>query len=61
MSDLRQEEFIAFLEYLDRQVPSQITTIHLVLDNLRVHKAKKVQRWLCQHPRFVFHYPPVHC
>jgi hypothetical protein len=30
----RQEEFIAFLEYLDHQVPSHITTIHLVLDNL---------------------------
>ncbi len=27
----RQEEFIAFLEYLDRQIPSEITTIHLVL------------------------------
>jgi transposase len=57
----RQEEFIAFLEYLDRQVPSHITTIHLVLDNLSVHKGKKVQAWLCQHTRFVFHYPPVHC
>ncbi len=57
----RQEEFIAFLEYLDHQVPSYITTIHLVLDNLSVHKGKKVQAWLCQHTRFVFHYPPVHC
>ncbi len=57
----RQEEFIAFLEYLDHQVPSHITTIHLVLDNLSVHKGKKVQAWLSQHPRFVFHYPPVHC
>ena len=57
----RQEEFIAFLEYLNQQVPSHITTIHLVLDNLSVHKGKKVQAWLAQHPRFVFHYPPVHC
>ncbi len=57
----RQEEFIAFLEYLDSQVPSHITTIHLVLDNLSVHKGKKVQAWLSQHPRFIFHYPPVHC
>ena len=47
----RQEEFIAFLEYLDHQVPSHITTIHLVLDNLSVHKGKKVQAWLSQHPR----------
>ncbi len=57
----RQEEFIAILTYLDHQVPSHITTIHLVLDNLSVHKGKKVQAWLSQHPRFMFHYPPVHC
>jgi transposase len=57
----RQEEFIAFLEYLDRHIPSYITTIHLVLDNLSVHKGKKVQAWVAKHPRFLFHYPPVHC
>jgi transposase len=26
-----------------------------------MHKGKKVQAWLAQHPRFVFHFPPVHC
>jgi transposase len=57
----RQEEFIAFLEYLEQQIPAHITTIHLVLDNLSVHKGKKVQAWKALHPRFVFHYPPVHC
>ena len=54
-------EFIAFLEYLDQEIPPSITTIHLVLDNLSVHKGKKVQAWLLKHPRFVFHHPPVHC
>ncbi|MFB3893432.1 MAG: IS630 family transposase [Phycisphaerae bacterium] len=57
----RQVEFIAFLEQLDREVPAQKTTIHVVLDNLRMHKGKQVQAWLAQHPRFVFHHPPVHC
>jgi transposase len=57
----RQEEFIAFLEMLDREIPSGITAIHVVLDNLRMHKGKKVQAWLAKHPRFVFHHPPVHC
>jgi transposase len=52
---------IAFLEYLEQQIPAHITTIHLVLDNLSVHKGKKVQAWKALHPRFVFHYPPVHC
>jgi len=57
----RQEEFIAFLEYLDREIPPSIITIHLVLDNLSVHKGKKVQAWLLKNPRFILHHPPVHC
>jgi transposase len=57
----RQKEFIEFLEHLDREIPAQKTTIHVVLDNLRMHKGKQVQAWLAQHPRFVFHHPPVHC
>jgi transposase len=57
----RQVEFIAFLEQLDREVPAEKTTIHVVLDNLPMHKGKQVQAWLAQHPRFVFHHPPVHC
>ena len=31
------------------------------MDNLRVHKGKQVQAWLAKHPRFQFHFPPVHC
>src|ERR1700675_1759178 len=57
----RQKEFIEFLEMLDRDIPAEITTIHIVLDNLRMHKGKQVQAWLAKHPRFVFHHPPVHC
>jgi len=57
----RQEEFITFLEYLDREIPAYIIKVHVVLDNLKMHKGKKVQAWLAEHPRFVFHHPPVHC
>jgi transposase len=57
----RQVEFIAFLEQLDRDLPADKTVVHVVLDNLRMHKGKQVQAWLAQHPRFVFHHPPVHC
>jgi transposase len=57
----RQVEFIAFLEQLDREIPATITTIPVVLDDLRMHQGKQVQAWLAQHPRFVFHHPPVHC
>ncbi len=57
----RQAEFIAFLEQLDREIPASVKTIHIVLDNLRMHKGKQVQAWLAKHPRFVFHHPPIHC
>jgi transposase len=57
----RQKEFIEFLEQLEGDIPAEITVIHIVLDNLRMHKGKQVQAWLARHPRFVFHHPPVHC
>jgi transposase len=57
----RQSEFITFLEQLDREIPPSVKTIHIVLDNLRMHKGKQVQAWLADHSRFVFHHPPVHC
>jgi len=57
----RQAEFIAFLEQLDREIPPEVTTIHLVADNLRMHTGKQVQAWLAVHPRFRFHFTPVHC
>lgn len=57
----RQVEFIIFLEHVDREIAPSITTIHVVLDNVRMHKGKQVQAWLAKHPRFLFHFPPVHC
>jgi hypothetical protein len=57
----RQGECIAFLEHVDREVARHITTMHVVLDNVRMHKGKQVQAWLVKHPRFVFHFPPGHC
>jgi transposase len=57
----RQVEFIAFLEHLDWDIAPTITTVHVVLDNIRMHKGKQVQAWLSKPPRFVFHFPPVHC
>ena len=57
----RQVECIAFLEHVDQEMASDITRIHVVLDNGRMHKGKQVQAWLATHPRFVFSFPPVHC
>lgn len=57
----RAVEFIAFLDLLDARIPASVTALHLVLDNLRVHKSRAVAAWLAAHPRFHFHFPPVHC
>ncbi len=57
----RQREFIAFLEELDREVPPEVTTVHIVADNLKVHSGKQVREWLTAHRRFQFHFTPVHC
>jgi hypothetical protein len=57
----RQAEFIELLEKTDAETPETVTLIHLVCDNLRVHKGKLVQAWLEKHPRFQMHFTPVHC
>jgi transposase len=57
----RQKEFIAFLEYLDREIPAAIRLIHLVLDNVSTHHGKQVRAWLKDHLRFQLHFTPVHC
>ena len=57
----RQVEYLALLEHLNQSIPTAITTIHLLADNVSVHHGKAVQRWLARHPRFVPHFTPVHC
>jgi transposase len=57
----RQIEFIDFLEYLDRTIPACIAVIHIVCDNVSTHHGKRVRAWLDRHPRFTFHFLPVHC
>jgi len=56
----RQVECLAFLEPVDREIAQHITTIHGVLDPLRMPKGTQVQAWLVNHPRFVWHFPPGH-
>jgi transposase len=57
----RQQECIAFLEHLDRVIDAHIRRIHLVCDNVSTHHGQEVRKWLANHPRFVFHFTPVHC
>ena len=57
----RQIEYLALLEHLDRPIPTSVTTIRLLADNVSVHHGKLVRQWLAAHPRFVAHFTPVHC
>jgi len=57
----RQAEFIDFLEHLDATIPARVRRIHVICDNVSVHHGKAVRAWLAKHPRFVFHFTPVHC
>jgi len=57
----RAVEFLGAMEALEAAVPASVRTIHVVLDNLRVHKGKAAQAWFAEHPRFRLHFTPNHC
>jgi transposase len=54
----RHQEFIAFLNAVERAVPPG-KLIHAVLDNYGTHKHPKVVAWLERHPRWTFHFTPT--
>jgi hypothetical protein len=56
----RHQEFIQFLNAIERQVPAD-KAIHVVLDNYAAHKHAKVHAWLARHPRWTFHFTPTSC
>jgi DDE superfamily endonuclease/Winged helix-turn helix len=56
----RHQEFIRFLNEIERTVPAS-KLIHVVLDNYGAHKQAKVRQWLARHPRWIFHFTPTSC
>jgi transposase len=52
---------MAFLTQVERELPSSLQRVYVVIDNLSVHKGKQVQTWLQSHPRFVCFFLPVRC
>lgn len=52
------QEFIRFLNAVERQVPAG-KLVHAILDNYATHKHPKVKAWLARHPRWVFHFTPT--
>src|SRR5262245_62121104 len=58
MQRRRHQEFIRFLNAVEREVPVG-KTIHAILDNYAPHKHPTVRRWLARHPRWTFHFTPT--
>ena len=56
----RHQEFIRFLNAIEREVPVG-KVVHVILDNWAAHKHPKVRAWLARHSRFVFHFVPTSC
>ena len=50
--------FRAFLQALDREVPSDLD-VHVILDNSSTHKTPAIRKWFTAHPRFVLHFTPT--
>ena len=54
--------FLDLLDTLDRTHPAPLfTSLTVVVDNAKIHKAAKVQQWLAIHPRFELLYLPTYC
>lgn len=50
-----------FVEFLNQAVAGRRRkAIHVILDNLAVHKSPLVRNWLAQHPNVHFHFTPTY-
>jgi transposase len=60
MQQHRHEEFVRFLNDIERAVPAG-KLIEAVVDNYATHKHPRVKAWLQRHPQWTFHFtrPPV--
>ena len=58
MPQHRHQEWIKFLELIDRETPKD-KEVHLIADNYATHKHPKVQKWLERHPKFKIHFTPT--
>jgi transposase len=56
----RNQEFIRFLNAIERAVPAG-KVVHAILDNYAAHKHPNVRKWLARHPRWTFHFTPTSC
>src|SRR5437763_11275475 len=50
--------FLRFMNEVLRAYPGR--QLHVVVDNLNIHKNEAARRWLARHPLVHFHYTPTH-
>src|SRR6266404_40772 len=58
MARHRHQEFIRFLNKINRETPGG-RELHLIVDNYATHKHPRVRAWLERHKRFHFHFTPT--
>ncbi len=56
----RHQEFIAFLEQIDKAAPAG-RKIRAILDNYSAHKHSAVADWLADRRRWTLHFTPTSC
>jgi transposase len=56
----RRQEFIRFLNAVEREVPAD-KAVHVTLDNYATYRHPKVTAWLHRHQRFTSHFTPTSC
>jgi transposase len=54
----RHEEFLAFLQTIDKQTPSELA-LHIIVDNYATHKHANVKKWLKRNKRVQLHFIPT--
>jgi len=56
----RHQEFLRFLQRIDRETPAGLD-LHLIVDNYATHNHERVRGWVKRHPRFHLHFTPTGC
>jgi transposase len=51
-------DFRSFMNDVVKSYPAR--DLHVILDNLNIHKNQAAREWLLRHPRVHFHYTPTH-
>jgi len=54
----RHQEFLRFLERIERTTPRRLA-VHLILDNYGTHTHPAVEAWFATHPRYHRHFRPT--